>query len=333
MKLFLDLSTDGLGVRTEDDKTVVFRFPSALRTEKDGSISMFSENYETIAYETDLGAVDMHIKAQSIMTPIEFRVDDAEEIRIVDSATLSVQKDGTNYLLMLTDAVFQDTMGEPVIVLHDMSAKMSITMASATIRAFSSRYDPTTQAYFVPAGKRAPEFTIGVFDAVALTSNDQPALDGNGMPFFQRLRPLRYGAPVISTRPVERNNVSETISLDDQSILDDSLFIPNQRRIYFRVVCNETLPASLNLFLLVFMPGGMDTLKTPPVFIELKKVSGKNIYWGSHLFNKSNGLNFIDGFAYLSVYAPLAVQSFLPLALDVKTGDSADQPARYTGAI
>jgi hypothetical protein len=191
-----------------------------------------------------------------------------------------------------------------LVTLSDLECRMDFSEgAGAASLSFEAQVS-SSDSWHVPANRRPPEFSIGVFD-------DEE---------FKRPRPLRFGQPVISTIPVKYRD-SDVLSQSESDALESGIAMW-RRTMHFRVVCNEEIPSSLQAYLLIALPNGLDTVQ-PAVSTPLKHngfSNGQTIYTGSYRFYREDTVNYVDGFAYLSVSLPMTVQSSLPILLSVGGG-------------
>ena len=173
-------------------------------------------------------------------------------------------------------------------------------------------------------GKREPEFAIGTFDYFD-SSGD---IDTTQDTVFKFPRLIRNGVPVISTVPSEYNTT-------DYSIADQNNYLSGKgeisRTIYFKIVCDsviETINVGVvsKCQLKIYLPNGLDTVKTA-VYVPMTMryySTPKNIaiYSAEYTFFSSgihNSIEYVDGYMYFDVYAPLSVQRDIPLQFNFIT--------------
>ena len=164
--------------------------------------------------------------------------------------------------------------------------------------------------FLIDETSKMPEFSIGIFDDISLT-----------IP-----RPIRQGNPVISTVPSIIDDNSSTDEIDYYN----SGFGPNSKTVYFKIICNQILENSLtsgdlstNLQLKVYLPNGLDTVKTASYedmyFVSKDTTNNVSVYSASYTFYKQgthNNIDYVDGFMYFDVHCPLTVQKSLPFQFD-----------------
>lgn len=163
----------------------------------------------------------------------------------------------------------------------------------------------------IPSSRRIPEFIISIYDDSS----------------FVRPRPSRFGVPVISTVPgfIPDSSWSVTVPQEDKDLMELGVGT-EKRKMYFKIISDQTIEGSLrgNLQLEIDMPAGVDTV-IETVSLPLTYVSSSDvndIFSGSYDFHKEDTVNFVDGFAYLSVRLPLRIQRNLPLIFQVSTDGS-----------
>ncbi|MBS1722320.1 MAG: hypothetical protein JSS66_04850 [Armatimonadetes bacterium] len=163
----------------------------------------------------------------------------------------------------------------------------------------------TEGVYTVPTGGRVPEFSIAVFDDAARTAP----------------RPVRLGVPVISTVPVLRAGLSES----EQQVLDIGKGL-KKRTMYFKIISDVLIPVDVTPLLHVQLPEGLDTVGEPIPVEMVRQTSthpGRSVFHSSYTFHAEDTVTYVDGFAYLSVYLPMEVETELPLGVAV-TVDGSD---------
>ncbi len=164
--------------------------------------------------------------------------------------------------------------------------------------------------FLIDETSKMPEFSIGIFDDASLS-----------IP-----RPIRQGNPVISTIPSIINDNSSTDEIDYYN----TGFGPDSKTIYFKIICNQILESTLsagdlstNLQLKVYLPNGLDTVKTASYedmyFVSKDTTNNISVYSASYTFYKQgtyNNIDYVDGFMYFDVHCPLTVQKSLPFQFD-----------------
>lgn len=157
----------------------------------------------------------------------------------------------------------------------------------------------------VPASKRIPEFIISIYDD---SSINYP-------------RPLRFGVPVISTVSSVPQS-GETLYQEDKDLLEIGVGAKS-RRMFFLVISDQLIDESLReqLSLEIDIPSGSDTVKkTASVSLEyVKTIDTNDIFSCFYDFHKEDTINYVDGFAYLSIKMPLRIQRNLPLTFQVSS--------------
>lgn len=167
-------------------------------------------------------------------------------------------------------------------------------------------------------GKREPEFAIGTFDYF----NESGDIDTTQDTVFKYPRLIRNGVPIISTVPSEYNTV-------DFSVADQNNYLSGKgeisRTIYFKIVCSSVIE-TINVGVIskcqlkIYLPNGLDTVKAA-VYVPMTMryySTPKNIaiYSAEYTFYSSgihNSIEYVDGYMYFDVYAPVSVQRDIPL--------------------
>jgi len=175
------------------------------------------------------------------------------------------------------------------------SAKAMANIVAMNVRAMSSG------TYVVTSNGVLPEFSIAVFDDASRT-----------VP-----RPMRLGIPVISTVPVYRAGLSES----ELQVLEIGLGT-TKRTMYFKIISNVVIPDDVEPVLHIYLPAGLDTV-AEPVEVEMTRQvsvdSTRSVFHSSYAFHKEDTVDYVDGFAYLSVYMPMEINTDLPVAMAVTT--------------
>jgi hypothetical protein len=173
-------------------------------------------------------------------------------------------------------------------------------------------------------GVREPEFAIGTFDYFD-SSGD---IDTTQDTVFKFPRLIRNGVPIISTVPSEYNTT-------DYSVADQNNYLSGKgeisRTIYFKIVCDSVIE-TINVGVIskcqlkIYLPNGLDTVKSA-VYVPMTMryySTPKNIaiYSAEYTFFSSgihNSIEYVDGYMYFDVYAPLSVQRDIPLQFNFIT--------------
>lgn len=167
-------------------------------------------------------------------------------------------------------------------------------------------------------GIREPEFAIGTFDYF----NEAGDINTTQDTVFKFPRLIRNGVPIISTVPAEYNTT-------DYSIADQNNYISGKgevsRTIYFKIVCSsviETINTGVisKCQLKIYLPNGLDTVKSavyvPMTMRYYSTTKNIAIYSAEYTFYSSgihNSIEYVDGYMYFDVYAPISVQRDIPL--------------------
>lgn len=175
------------------------------------------------------------------------------------------------------------------------AANAMASMVAMNVRAMSSG------TYVVTSNGVLPEFSIAVFDDASRT-----------VP-----RPMRLGIPVISTVPVYRAGLSES----ELQVLEIGLGT-TKRTMYFKIISNVVIPDDVEPVLHIYLPAGLDTVAAPVAVEMTRQVSTdstRSVFHASYAFHKEDTVDYVDGFAYLSVYMPMEINTDLPIAMAVTT--------------
>jgi len=167
-------------------------------------------------------------------------------------------------------------------------------------------------------GAREPEFAIGTFDYF----NEAGDIDTTQDTMFKFPRLIRNGVPIISTVPAEYDTT-------DYSITDQNNYLTGKgdvsRTIYFKIVCNsviETINVGVvsKCQLKVYLPSGLDTVASavyvPMTMRYYSSIKNIAIYSAEYTFHSSgihDSVEYVDGYMYFDVYAPVSVQRDIPL--------------------
>lgn len=172
--------------------------------------------------------------------------------------------------------------------------------AMANIGAMEAR-GMSSGAYIVTNSGVLPEFSIAVFDDSSRTTP----------------RPMRLGIPVISTIPVYRGGLSES----ELQVVEIGLGT-TKRTMYFKIISNVVIPDNIEPVLQIYLPAGLDTISTPVAAEMVRQVSvdsTRSVFHASYTFHKEDTIDYVDGFAYLSVYMPMEINTDLSIAMAVTT--------------
>ena len=173
-------------------------------------------------------------------------------------------------------------------------------------------------------GVREPEFAIGTFDYFD-SSGD---IDTTQDTVFKYPRLIRNGVPIISTVPSEYNTTDYSISDQNNYLLGKGEI---SRTIYFKIVCSSAIE-NINVGVIskcqlkIYLPNGLDTVKSavyvPMTMRYYSAVKNIAIYSAEYTFYSSgihNKIEYVDGYMYFDVYAPVSVQRDIPLQFNFTT--------------
>ena len=173
-------------------------------------------------------------------------------------------------------------------------------------------------------GAREPEFAIGTFDYF----NESGDIDTAQDTMFKFPRLIRNGVPIISTVPAEYDTT-------DYSITDQNNYLTGKgdvsRTIYFKIVCDSVIEI-INVGVIskcqlkVYLPSGLDTVSSavyvPMTMRYYSTIKNISIYSAEYTFHSSgihDNIEYVDGYMYFDVYAPVSVQRDIPLQFNFIT--------------
>lgn len=216
----------------------------------------------------------------------------------------------SNYCIYFEGCLYSlDDLDNLSLIVRTESASIKIKkitedFTEQNVRAFSLA-DPLS----IDQTSIMPEFSIATFDDFNFT-----------MP-----RLIRHGIPVISTVPamIDDNSSQAEVDYYNQGLG------PTSKKIYVRIICNSILESlsyleeSPNLQLKVYLPNGLDTVKSasyqPMYFLSSDATNKISIYYSTFDFYTQgtyNNIDYVDGFMYFDVQAPLTVQKYMPIQFD-----------------
>ena len=228
---------------------------------------------------------------------LEFGVGDDTFIAVFENITYSINEDTIILALKEASGSFK---------IYDLaSGVFTKDFEQQNFQAFTIA-DP----FVIDETCRMPEFSIGTYDDTS----------------FSIPRPVRQGNPVISTVPA----LIDSNSSDDDVEYYNSGNGPDSKTVYFKIICNTILEPLLsaddvseNLQLKVYLPNGLDTVKSPVyedmIFVSNDTTNNISVYKSSFTFYKQgryNNIDYVDGFMYFDVHCPLTVQKSIPFQFD-----------------
>ena len=154
-----------------------------------------------------------------------------------------------------------------------------------------------------------PEFSISVFDDSLMT----------------KPRPVRQGVPIVSTVPTFIDSTSSSTDVNFYELGKG----PDKKTLYFRIICNKVMEnisvdQESAMKLKVYMPNGLDTVKTAiyrPMYLLQANDTTNNIsiYYATHDFYVQGyfgGIEYVDGYMYCDVHVPLTITNTMAIELD-----------------
>ena len=232
------------------------------------------------------------------------------------------------YILEIDFGTFNyNDNGTVLIKLSGNNAKLNFHTNKEEVEAKTFNFEAFVSPSGLPTiglGAREPEFAIGTFDYF----NESGDIDTTQDTVFKFPRLIRSGVPVISTVPAEYNTT-------DYSITDQNNYLSGKgeisRTIYFKIVCNYALE-NINVGVIskcqlkVYLPSGLDTVKAaeyiPMTMRYYSSVKNIAIYSAEYTFHSSgihDSVEYVDGYMYFDVYAPISVQRDIPLQFNFTT--------------
>jgi hypothetical protein len=207
-----------------------------------------------------------------------------------------------------------------LVKLFNEDTSIKIKKYSKTFEALSTDSDFTM--FVSPSGLptigfgvREPEFSIGIYDYY----NSSESIESSSSFKFPRL--IRNGVPIISTVPSQTDvNISLAAKESYTSGLGEE-----KKTLYFKIICNSLIEPSLTVGLTsrcqlkVYNPGGLDIVKAaeyvPMILRYTSATKNIQVYSAEYTFYKSgihNDVEYVDGYMYFDVYAPVSVQRDIP---------------------
>jgi len=238
-------------------------------------------------------------------------------IDFVNKSSLILKTHNESIYLDSSDCVISNIGNNNVLItMLGLNAMLTFSLSKVTTADASSKVMAQSVAIqsvddgklLIPASKRIPEFVISLYDD----------------PDYQLIRPARFGVPVVSTVPAFVPDDSWSISVPQAEIDLMNLGVGTESRIvYFKVISDQTIDASIrsSLRLYIDLPSGTDTV-VRQVSIPLEYLDSEDtndIFIGQYTFHREDTVNYVDGFAYLSVKLPLRIQRNLPLFYQVSS--------------
>lgn len=216
----------------------------------------------------------------------------------------------SNYCIEFKNCFYAlDEQNNLSLTLNDSVSSISVFSLSNEFLEQSFRTLSVSDPFLIDQTSIMPEFSIATFDDFNFT-----------MP-----RLIRHGIPVISTVP---SMINQSSSQADTDYYNQGLG-PSSRKIYIRIICNSILESlsyleeSPNLQLKVYLPNGLDTVKSatyqPMYFLSSDATNNISIYYSTFDFYTQgtyNNIDYVDGFMYFDVQAPLTVQKYMPIQFD-----------------
>ena len=318
MKITLDKQSQKFGIKnelTEFQIDILSRNTNSLISENENIffISLKKDTQCYVKFENDVidFSFDKKIPYLQFVTikfsydmlisqnenSLEFGVGDDTFILVFENITYSINEDTIILALKEASSSFK---------IYDLaSGTFTQNFQQQNFQAFTVA-DP----FIIDETCRMPEFSIGTYDDTS----------------FSIPRPVRQGNPVISTVPA----LIDSNSSDDDVEYYNSGNGPDSKTVYFKIICNTILEPLLsaddisnNLQLKVYLPNGLDTVKSPVyedmIFVSNDTTNNISVYKSSFTFYKQgryNNIDYVDGFMYFDVHCPLTVQKSIPFQFD-----------------
>ena len=232
------------------------------------------------------------------------------------------------YILEIDFGTFNfNDNGTILIKVSGNDAKLKLNTEGQEEEIKSLSFDALTSPSGLPTigfGVREPEFAIGTLDYF----NSSGDIDTTQDTVFKYPRLIRNGVPIISTVPSEFNTTDYSISDQNNYLLGKGEI---SRTIYFKIVCSSAIENIIvgvisKCQLKIYLPNGLDTVKSA-VYVPMTMryySAPKNIaiYSAEYTFYSSgihNKIEYVDGYMYFDVYAPVSVQRDIPLQFNFLT--------------
>jgi hypothetical protein len=232
------------------------------------------------------------------------------------------------YILEIDFGTFNfNDNGTVLIKVSGNDAKLKLNTEGQEEEIKSLSFDALTSPSGLPTigfGVREPEFAIGTFDYF----NSSGDIDTTQDTVFKYPRLIRNGVPIISTVPSEFNTTDYSISDQNNYLLGKGEI---SRTIYFKIVCSSAIE-NINVGVIskcqlkIYLPNGLDTVKSavyvPMTMRYYSAPKNISIYSAEYTFYSSgihNKIEYVDGYMYFDVYAPVSVQRDIPLQFNFLT--------------
>lgn len=283
--------------------------PSAIYVGQTTSAIIFqaSENIKATSFMSDGNVVIYFNKNTNVPQAFSLKFKDTTITKINDNQ-IKININGLIVYVDLKDCyIVNNDTNSISIMMGDSDATIEFSTQLSVISSLSnvSIQSVDDSRMVVPVSKRIPEFIISIYD------------DSRG----NYPRPLRFGVPVISTVSSVPQS-GETLYQEDKDLLELGIGTKS-RKMYFWVISDQLIDESLReqLSLEIDLPSGSDTVEqTASLQLEyVETVDTNDIFTCVYDFHKEDTVNYVDGFAYLSIKMPLRIQRNLPLTFQVSS--------------
>lgn len=282
----------------------------------DAVIYMITDEIRLTAYNTNGDIIILLEKPTNMPHSFTIKLVNLSKVELSGNDHAILHLSGSKIYLDLMDSVVVNHSSENITITMSGTEAQCKFSAQATASIMTAKavviQSIDGSKLLIPASKRIPEFIISIYDDSA----------------WKRPRPSRFGVPVISTVPgfIPDDSWGVTVPIADKDMMELGVGTES-RTMYFRVISDQEIDASIrdNVKLEIDLPAGSDTV-VETVSIPLtydSTLAGSQdtneVFSGSYVFHREDTVDYVDGFAYLSVRLPLRVQRNLPLLFQVST--------------
>jgi len=280
-------------------------------------ILMVSEEIRATAFNADDSVVLYLTKENSMPQSFSLLFDNIVNLD-VENNQIVLNVTNMKIFIDITDcSIVAHESTSVTLLMNNSEAQISFSINIKSVAEMSSQIQNVSLLsidggrMLIPSSRRIPEFIISIYD-------DSDCV---------RPRPSRFGVPVISTVPgfIPDDSWGVTVPQEDKDLMELGVGA-SLRKMYFRMISDQTIESSIrdNVTLEIDLPAGVDTVvetvSIPVTYVNSYDIN--DVFSGSYEFHKEDTVNFVDGFAYLSVRLPLRIQRNLPLTFQVSTDGS-----------
>jgi hypothetical protein len=276
------------------------------------ALTLKKDNTTIVAFTVDGDFVLQVVNKAA--SPKQLRITIAATVTSLPNNAFTFTDDSGETVSVTSDKSSLSFHGDGTVGISTIGDNSMLTFAYSGVSMFSAQSEPeglSGEGYSVGPGERMPEFSIAVFDD---STRSTP-------------RPVRLGVPVISTVPVFRDGLGES-----ELVMLEAGLGTEKRRMYFKIISSRVIPEDVDPVLRIYLPGGLDTVLDPVAVTMTRQASdddSRSVFHASYEFHQEDTVNYVDGYAYLSVYIPMEVTAELPVTFDVTSdGEPLADPYR-----